>query len=207
MRKRNTTPAISARRHQVFDAVLSTFQPGRLVDLGAGHGGYARRAADAGWTVTAVDARDDRFPDDSRITWIKQDVREFDLTGFDLVLCLGLWYHLTVDDQMSLLIKMARNGSPVVIDTHVATDNPTFKLSDPVVQNGYTGRLYNEKGWKTRLTASWNNTESFWPTEDEFYRMLAEHGFPVVFAATPWVTRDRTFFLCAPGPQQESTGE
>src|SRR5690606_42162069 len=118
-------------------------------------------------STTALAARDDRFPDASRITWIKQAVRECDLTGFGPVLCLALWYHLTVDDQMSLLIKMARNGSPVVIDTHVATDNPTFKLSDPVVQNGYTGRLYNEKGWKTRLTASWNNTESFWPTEDE----------------------------------------
>jgi len=28
--------------------------------------------------------------------------------------------------------------------------------------------------------------------------MLAEHGYPTVFAGVPWVTTDRTFFLCLP---------
>lgn len=170
--------------------------PGRLVDLGAGHGGFSRRAARAGWDVTAVDARDERFPQDDTITWIRQDVREADLSGYDLILCLGLWYHLTVDDQLNLLKRMS--GTPIILDTHLATDQPTHELSDPVEERGYSGRYYAEKGWQRRATASWNNTESFWPTPESFYRMLAEHGYPAVFAGTPWVTTDRTFFLCLP---------
>src|SRR5699024_587042 len=70
---------LAARRHILFDAALRAVVPGKLIDLGAGHGGYSRRAADAGWKVTAVDARDIRFPNDDRITWVRQDIRECDL--------------------------------------------------------------------------------------------------------------------------------
>lgn len=190
---------VRTRRSTLFDAILGFLEPGRVLDLGAGHGAFSLRAANAGWDVTAVDARDQRFPDDSRVTWVVQDVRKTDLSGYDLILCLGLWYHLTVDDQIDLVSRMASTRTPVVIDTHVATDTPTHTLSDPVVEKGYEGRYYDERGWARRVTASYQNQESFWPTLDAFHRMLAEHGYPAVFAATPWVTADRTFFFCSPG--------
>src|SRR5690625_1565140 len=186
----------SARRHNLFDGSLRNFRTGTLIDLGAGHGEHSRRAADAGWQVTAVDARDERFPNDDRITWVRQDVREVDLAGYDLILCLGLFYHLTLDDQLDLLKRTS--GTPLILDTHVATDQPTHQLSDPIEDRGYHGRYYSETGWQTRATASWNNTQSFWPTPETLYRMLADHGYPAVFAGTPWVTTDRTFFLCVP---------
>jgi hypothetical protein len=182
---------------QLFDGLVKAFPPGRLVDLGAGHGAFSQRAADAGWDVTAVDARSTRFVEDDRITWVQQDVREFDLGGFDLILCLGLFYHLTLDDQISLLDRAA--GTPMIIDTHVATAKPTHELSPPVTLQGYRGRFYAEKGWEDRTTASWLNEDSFWPVRRDFYRLLADHGYPAVFAGAPWVTRDRTFFLCLPG--------
>jgi len=97
------------------------------------------RAADGGWNVTAVDARDTRFPTDERITWVHQDVREADLTGYELILCLGLWYHLIIDDQLSLLQRMA--GTPMILDPHVATDQPTKQLSDAVEESGYASLL------------------------------------------------------------------
>ena len=100
--------------------MLGWFTPGRLVDLGAGHGAFSIRAADAGWDVTAVDARTTRFPDDARIQWIHQDVRETSLQGYDLIVNLGLFYHLTLDDQLSLLDRAA--GTPMILDTHVATE-------------------------------------------------------------------------------------
>ena len=69
-----TRPDRPARRMQLFDALIGRFPEGRLVDLGAGHGQFSLRAADAGWSVTAVDARETRFPPDDRITWVRQDV-------------------------------------------------------------------------------------------------------------------------------------
>lgn len=186
---------ILRRRTTLFDAVLRQLPRGRLVDLGAGHGIFSIRAADAGWDVTAVDARTTRFPEDDRITWVHQDVREVDLQGYDLVLCLGLFYHLTLEDQVALLRKAS--GTPLLLDTHVATPDPTHPLSPPVKVGGYRGRLYSEKGWERRSTASWGNTESFWPRRGELYRMLGDHGY-AVYAGSPWVVRDRTFFLCLP---------
>lgn len=190
-------PEYRDRRLQLFDSLLRHLPPGRLVDLGAGHGKFAMRAADAGWQATAVDARDERFVEDDRVTWVTQDVREFDLAGYDLVLCLGLFYHLTVEDQVALLERAG--GTPLILDTHVATKNPTHPLSPPATAGGYRGRFYDEGRWQKRPTASWNNATSFWPTPRELYRMLGEHGYPSVFAGVPWVTRDRTFFLCLPG--------
>ncbi len=188
------------RRLQLFDGLLGTLPKGRTVDLGTGHGMFAMRAADLGWDVTAVDARDERFPVDDRVTWVRQDIREFDLASFDLILCLGLWYHLTAADQQALLKRMA--GTPVIIDTHLATgghiDSHERKLSKPVTVDGYRGRMYSERGWDARPTASWGNDDSFWPTRKAFLSMLAEHGYPVVYAGIPWVTPDRTFFQCLP---------
>lgn len=189
-------PKINPRRLDLFDGLLGRFPPGRLVDLGAGHGKFSLRAADAGWAVTAVDARATRFVEDERITWVEQDIREFDLQGFDLILCLGLFYHLTLDDQLALLARAS--GTPMIIDTHLDTGNATHPLSPPTEVKGYRGRFYSEQGWEQRSTASWQNTKSFWPRPKAFYRMLEANGYSAVYAGVPWVTTDRTFFLCLP---------
>lgn len=61
-----------------------------------------------------------------------------------------------------------------------------------------TPAYYSEQGWQTRPTATWNNTESFWPTPESLYRMLDEHGYPTVFAGTPGVTTDRNLLPLPP---------
>ena len=66
---------------QWFSRMLGLFPPGSLIDLGAGHGSFAVAAADAGWRVTALDARGDRFPEDARVDWRVGDVRDADLGG------------------------------------------------------------------------------------------------------------------------------
>jgi SAM-dependent methyltransferase len=185
------------RRFQLFDSLLGLFPPGRALDLGAGHGRFSLQAADAGWQMTAVDARSERFPEDPRVTWVQADVRDADLDGYDLVFCLGLFYHLTLPDQLDLLKRVS--GTPLILDTHVATPRPTKSLTKPVTVEGYQGRYYSENQWRSRPTASWKNDQSFWPNRESFFRMLGEHGYPNVFAGSPWVTPDRTFFLCLPG--------
>lgn len=192
----------NARRMMVFDAVLGMFPPGRLVDLGAGHGLFSKRAADAGWQVTAVDARTERFPADDRITWKQSDVRDTDLSGYDLILCLGLYYHLTLDDQIDLVRRAS--GTPLVIDTHldVGVTSAKHNLSDRRVVDGYEGRLYTEVPDTTM--SSWKNDLSFWPTPASFYRLLAEHGYHVVLPAEPPQLVDRRFYVALPTPSPES---
>lgn len=192
---------VSARRLLVFDAMLGLFPPGRLIDLGAGHGIFSVRASRKGWQVTAVDARTTRFPDDPSVTWRHQDVRETDLSGYDLILCLGLFYHLTLRDQLDLLARCS--GTPLIIDTHLDVGKSDHVLSERQQVDGYEGRFYSEGAADTPLS-SWGNELSFWPTPESFARMLAEHGYPVVLSGEPPVVVDRRFHLALPGPPVES---
>ncbi|MFD1824937.1 class I SAM-dependent methyltransferase [Mumia zhuanghuii] len=192
----NTPAAVEHARLSTFDTMLGWFPPGRLVDIGAGHGAFSTRAADCGWTVTAVDARSVRFPDDPRVTWVERDVREAELYGYDLIVNLGLLYHLTLDDQLSLLDRAS--GIPMILDTHVSPPKAQgWGLSEPTRLRGYTGRLYSEEGLQHKPTASWGNDQSFWPTPRALRRMLHERGWNVL-TQTPYYMPTRTFFLCMP---------
>jgi SAM-dependent methyltransferase len=186
-----------ARRLALFDQLLALVPAGRCIDLGAGHGRFAARAAAAGWEVVAVDARTDRFPALPDVEFVQADVRDVDLAEFDLVLCLGLWYHLTLVDQQALLTRAG--GVPLLIDTHLATgvhDDPSV-LSDSVSVEGYEGVWYRE-GPVEDLLASWGNERSFWHTQPSLLRLLERHGYAVVLLAEPWVSPDRRFLLALP---------
>ena len=181
-------------RKMWFKQMLAMYPPGRMIDLGAGHGLFSTMAADAGWQVTAVDARGDRYPSDDRVDWRVEDIRKTSLDGYDLVACLGLFYHLTIDDQLDLLKRC--QGLPIILDTHVANDRRSpFTLSDEVILHGYRGKLFREE--LDASTASWENEESFWPRPRSMYRMLDDHGYNVM-AAVPWYIPTRTFWLCVP---------
>ena len=187
---------IMERRKAVFRRLLKFFQPGTCVDLGTGHGLFAIEAANIGWKVTGVDARSERFPSDSRIVWERRDIRKVDLRRFDVILCLGLFYHLSLKDQLDLLKRCG--GKPVILDTHVDEGSHDHKLSARVQDQGYKGRLYREPGL---TTSSWGNTQSFWPTKESLYLMLGNVGYDVILAVEPWITNDRTFFLAASSNQ------
>ena len=186
---------MGADRIKIFARLLKLFPTGRLVDLGAGHGKFSMVAADAGWEVTAVDARTDRNVPAPGVTWVEGDVRDLDLEGYDLVACLGLFYHLTAEDQIDLLARCAR--TPLIVDTHLANGLSTHPLSEEMERQGYKGRLYAEG---TGLLSSWRNPQSFWPTPGSFHKMLAQAGYNLVLAVEPWYLPDRTFFLALPGP-------
>jgi hypothetical protein len=185
---------IGNRRLQIFRTLTARFPAGRLLDLSAGHGRFSQTAADAGWRVTAVDARGDRFPDDHRVDWVVGDVRDVQVQGYDLIACLGLFYHLTLEDQLSLLARCA--GTALVLDTHVDNGRPTQPLSGPVELGEYRGRLFGEE--LQYSTAAWGNEQSFWPDLESFQRMLASAGYGVVLECAPWYVSDRTFWLALP---------
>jgi hypothetical protein len=193
--------SVMSRRYQLFDHILGLFVPGRLVDLGAGHGAFSVRAAEAGWIVTAVDARPDRFPGHPAVRWTVADVRRVNLTNYDVIACLGLFYHLALEDQLSLLRRAS--GTPMIIDTHVDNGLSRHRLSKRELVGNYEGSWYREPGV---LTSSWGNPRSFWPTPDSFHRILDDCGYPVVLTAEPWVKPDRTFFLALPAGYAARSG-
>jgi hypothetical protein len=189
---RPTEAETGERRLATFRQILGVMPPGRLLDLGAGHGAFSLIGLDLGWDVTAVDARTERMPMTDGIRWIEADARNVDVTGFDCIAILGLLYHLGLDDQLALLRRCA--GSPTILDTHHA-------LHAAVTVNGWEGRIFKEPGSTPEElarvpTASWGNPESFWPTQPELLRMLHEAGYQTVLVLEPPILPDRSFYLC-----------
>lgn len=181
------TRPIDVVRRDILCGLLAGFKPGTCVDLACGTGLFAIEAAEMGWTVRALDARERDWPQHPDVTFRRQDVRDADLTGTDLVLCLGIFYHLDLPDQLALLAKC--EGIPLILDTHVSADGGTF-------EGGYEGHWYPEG---EGLLAAWKNKRSWWPTVASLEAMLKAHGYQTVTAVEPWYHgADRTFFTCLP---------
>jgi len=172
-------------RLTLFKTLVQGLPPGRLLDLGTGHGKFAMLAQQLGWDVTAVDARTERLPKVPAIRWIQEDVRTFTIERYDCICILGLLYHLEIGDQLALLKKCA--GTRTIIDTHVA-----LKVTHE--EQGYQGTLFAEK--LDQPTASWGNVSSFWPTEESLARMIHDAGFTTVLKLLPPYLKDRTFYVC-----------
>lgn len=160
-------------------------RPGRLLDVGAGHGAFAVLADELGWEVTAVDARSDRFPSVPSITWVEADLRDFEIRDYDLICLLGILYHLELDDQLALLRRCA--GTPTILDTH------TTERADISI-DAYEGWLFHEE--RAEATASWENEQSFWPTRASLIAMLEDCGYRFVLQLEPDYYPHRTFYLC-----------
>lgn len=172
-------------RLDIFRSILEPMKPGRLLDLGTGHGKFARIAHELGWEVTAVDARTERMPMTAGIEWVQSDVRSFEVRDFEVICLLGIFYHLELGDQLDLLRRCA--GSTTILDTHFAT-------RAEVEEKGYQGRYFEEN--VDAPTASWRNAYSFWPTESSLIRMLGDCGYRFIFKLEPPTGPDRTFYVC-----------
>ena len=166
------------RRLTTFRDILRALRPGRLLDLGTGHGAFALIGQELGWAVTAVDARTERMP-----------MTE----GIDCIALLGLLYHLEFADVRDLLRRCA--GTPTILDTHTA------RTVDRV-DEGYEGRTFTEiadytpERLATTSTASWGNPTSWWPTRPALVRLLRDSGYRTILVLDPPTGADRTFYLC-----------
>ena len=163
-----------------------------LVDLGCGPCIFARIAAEAGYQVTAVDGRDERVPDELvGFSFVKSDARSFDISGFDVVIALGLMYHLEIRDQLDLLRRVP-NSSLAIVDTqvHIAGDVPAegrANLSELISEGGFEGVLYREN---RNPMASIGNSHSFIHTPESQVRLFAAAGFKSLQIVVPrYVTK------------------
>nr|WP_245215622.1 methyltransferase domain-containing protein [Pararoseomonas baculiformis] len=182
-------------RLKTFRHILRVILPPRpgatLVDLGAGAGQFSRIASRLGYAVTAIDARprwtlageDARAagapdtPAGDRITSITTDLRDFDrLHEFDVVLAVGVLYHLPLSDQLALLRRSA--GRPLVIDTELydSTCIPAdraWRFRPAPAVDGYEGALCRETG---QAWSSAADPEGFWFTEDSLLHAFRDAG-------------------------------
>lgn len=180
-------------RSSIFRFLLAgVAKPGdRVIDLAAGPCLFAKIARDEGCIVTAVDARVERKPSDEElgtIRFIQSDIRNFDLQGFDIILCLGMLYHFDVDDQLRFLERCARSGVPIILETQIHVDalvpaDETLDWARKVVRREhYDGIVFPEQD---NPMASVGNPESFWATEASLLRMMEDAGFTSVARIDP----------------------
>jgi 2-polyprenyl-3-methyl-5-hydroxy-6-metoxy-1,4-benzoquinol methylase len=216
------------------------FRGRKILDVGCLEGYFSVECALQGADVLGVDGkvlnvRKCEFVRSvlglQRATFVQADamkVTRATYGRFDVVLVLGLLYHL--DDPYSFLENVAELCEGfVVIDTHVALDDQpeTIKggwrpdLSDMRTftfrEKQYRGRLFREFPPDTAgdvkdvsPTASLDNEYSAWLTEDSLVRMLHDIGFSgtekVVYpeaAGTWWsdLRRDCRVLLIASSPR------
>jgi len=182
----------------VSDLSRRSFADLRVLDLACLEGLYAIELARHGAEVAAIEIREAniekvRFVKDvlslDRLRLYSDDIRNLSRENhgaFDVVLCLGILYHLDAPDVFSFIEKIAEVCTMfAVIDTHIsATADSCHAYKDRT----YWGRQYQEHSpdstQEERLKALWSsvdNVESFWPTRPSLYNMLTHAGFTSVY--------------------------
>jgi hypothetical protein len=185
----------------------------RALDLACLEGLYGIELARHGAQVVGIEGREAsiekaRFAKKvlalDNLTLTQDDVRNLSVEKyghFDVVLCLGILYHLDAPDVFHFVERMSDVCTRVaIIDTHVGLV--------PNQTHTYKGREYH--GWsfrehddnaspEARLKALWaslDNEHSFWLTRPSLFNLLAASGFTSVYTCQypvplgQWVDRD-----------------
>ena len=192
--QRKDLPPAMPIRVLIFDWILKSFiSPDHhksVIDLGCGPGLFARRYRNLGLSVRAVDARNDRIDleeDFENIEFAQQDIRESALEGFDIISILGLFYHLTLEDQINLLNRIPKHTITIMETQIYVRDHVTKKGKSrltPVSQSGFRGAIWQEPGNQVS-TASWNNSESFWHGPKSLNKIFRQSGFKALILVEP----------------------
>lgn len=169
----------------------------RVLDLGCLEGLYGLEFAQHGAEVVAIEAREvslekSRFAKEvlglDNITFVQDDVRNLSIEKygrFDVVLCLGIFYHLNVPDVFQFTERLFEVCQRIaIIDTHVglsANKSHTYKGQ---TYHGWTFIEHSpEATTEERLKSLWaslDNETSFWFTRPSLFNLLARTGFTSV---------------------------
>jgi SAM-dependent methyltransferase len=179
------------------DIVRRPFSELRVLDLGALEGGFSIEFAKRGAKCLAVEGRKRHcdkiaFVRDAlnlaNLEVLNADVRQLDpqaLGSFDIVLCLGLFYHI---DAKSI-VKFARSlyaltRSVCVVDTHIALFARTKIEADGRTYHGDLYREHRPEATQDEIEAKrWASIEreaSFFMTEPSLCNLLDDVGFSSV---------------------------
>lgn len=208
----------------VADLLSKPIAEARILDLACLEGGFTFELAMQGAQAVGLEGREENLKKcrnaETRLglrnsTFLQGDVRELSKAhhgSFDIVLCLGILYHLTAADGVDLLRRMYDVCErAVVIDTHIAL------FGEQHVNIGdarFSGRTYVEfapgtaaENKRAALASSLDNENSFWMTEESLARCLKAIGFTsvmkVVVPPIPLNVNDRVTLVAIKGAPVE----
>ena len=192
----------------------------RTLDLACLEGGFTFELAMQGAQAVGLEGRKENVDKCeavksqiglSNCSFLQDDVRNLskhEHGSFDVVLCLGILYHLTASDGVELLRRMHDVCQrAVIIDTHVALFGEEQVAVGPEL---FSGRSYCEfppntppEGKQAALGSSLDNESSFWMTEESLCRCLRVAGFTsvmkVVVPPIPLNVNDRVTLVAFKG--------
>ncbi|MDY6937653.1 MAG: class I SAM-dependent methyltransferase [Cyanobacteriota bacterium] len=172
----------------IADITQRPFADLRVLDLACLEGLYGLELALQGATVVGIEGRETnlakaRFTQEvlglGNIEFVREDVRDLSREKygeFDVVLCLGIFYHLDVPDVFEFaenIHGVCRNLA--IIDTHVSRSSEN--------EYSYKGQAYRGSSYREDETAwaSIGNPESVWLTRPSLYNLLVDVGFSSVY--------------------------
>lgn len=193
---------VSTRLRRIVQIVADTSRKPladlRVLDLACLEGLYAIEFARQGARTVAIEGREcsiekARFVKKAlgldNLTLSQDDVRNLrreKYGEFDVVLCLGILYHLDAPDVFHFVENIARVTTGLaVIDTFVSLADKESHVHEG---KRYWGRKIFEhfpsdsaEQRRDRVWASLDNPKSFWLTELSLYNLLSACGFTTVY--------------------------
>jgi SAM-dependent methyltransferase len=187
----------------------------RVADLGCLEGGFALALARRGADVLGVEAREANLEKTAllkehfelpNLNFVQADVKQFTTAAFgtfDIVLALGILYHL--DDPVRWLRQIAESTRALlIVDSHLAPlDDAGVREVDPSIARlgalermdvdgrSYEGRWFREVTLGTdrerQLWAAYSNDFSFWLTKEAMVVALHQAGFDLLFEQQDWI--------------------
>jgi hypothetical protein len=161
-----------------------------ILDLGAYEGAHSVALARLGAEVVAVEGREEhvRRARASKEQWnldnltiVHGDARRLirEQGRFDVVLCLGLLYHLDTDDLGPFVEAIGDTGCALaIVETQISLSSPhSFSYRG----HEYRGRRYDEE--IEEPGASLDNRVSFWLTRPSLVNLLSRAGFSSIAEA------------------------
>lgn len=182
----------------VSDVSHEPFASLRILDLACLEGLYAVECARQGAQAVAIEGRDSNL---EKVRFVKKALGLDNLTlhhddvrnlsperygEFDVVLCLGILYHLDAPDVFRFVENIGRvTRRFAVFDTYVSTASKEVHTYDG---NEYWGREIFEHAptdsMEERLSRRWNsldNPRSLWLTRRSLYNLISASGFTTVY--------------------------
>ncbi|MGB3238024.1 MAG: class I SAM-dependent methyltransferase [Geitlerinemataceae cyanobacterium] len=172
----------------IADLMGRSFTELRVLDLACLEGLYGIELALQGAQVVGIEGREEnlakaRFTKEvlrlENIDFFQDDVRNLSAEKygrFDVVLCLGIFYHLDAPNVFQFAQNIERVCNRLsVFDTHVSRN---AEQSYCYKNREYWGRNYTEDrtSW-----ASIGNQNSVWLTRPSLYNLLVDVGFSSVY--------------------------
>lgn len=195
----DNSPQVRHIIQSVSDLARKPLKGLRVLDLACAHGGYAIECAALGAEVLGIEGRaewlvqanerKERFSL-KNVEFVQDDVRNLSKKKygeFDIVLCLGILYHIDAPDVFGLIDKVSEVCREFAIfETHITSEDLAYR-SHQWKGHTYRGASYLEHSPNmtleqklTVLGASLDNELAFWFTEASLLNILRHVGFSSV---------------------------